>query len=424
MEVRITPSEVHGRVSAPQSKSYTHRAILAAGHAGAGTVCNPLASADTAATIRAAELFGADITRGDGELTVEAPAGWPLTPPNVVDCGNSGTTFRLMTATAALAGGTTVLTGDGSLRTRPQGQLLQAITELGGRGTSTRGNGQAPVIVSGPIRGGSVGMVGETSQFISALLMAGARTDAGIDMTLPSPPNEEPYIHLTIDLLDAFGVDAAKTDAGFAVGGGQQYGRDSPYEVPPDFSSMSYLLAAGAVAGEVTVTGVRPSVQGDQRIVDLLGEMGADVRWDRDAGEITVGRRPLTGIEVDIADVPDLLPTIAALGAVADGTTRIRNCGHVRHKETDRVDLMREALSEMGAVVSDTPETLVVRGGESSLTGAILPNTADHRLVMALSVVALAADGITTIPDAAHVDISFPGFFDCLAQLGATFTQE
>jgi 3-phosphoshikimate 1-carboxyvinyltransferase len=327
--------------------------------------------------------------------------------------------MRLTTACAALADGLTVLTGDASLRSRPHGPLLDAIAGLGGRGESTRGNGRAPLVVGGPIDGGRVAIPGDvSSQFVTALLMAGAVTDDGIAVELTTPLRSAPYVEITTELLDAFGVAASRTDAGYAVEGGAY--RAGSYEVPADFSSGSYLLAAGAVAGDggVTVEGLRPGPQGDSAIVGVLERMGAGIEWDRSAGRIDVVRDGLAGVEVSVADTPDLLPTVAALGAAADGDTRIVDCEHVRHKETDRVSVMATELERMGAAVTETHDALTVHGDDSELVGATVDGHGDHRIVMALAVAALAASGPTTIRGAEHVDVSFPGFFEALAGLG------
>ncbi|ESP88676.1 3-phosphoshikimate 1-carboxyvinyltransferase [Candidatus Halobonum tyrrellensis] len=425
MDAHVSPSRVAGRARAPPSKSYTHRAILAAGYGEGTVVRDPLDSADPHATGRAVEAFGGDVEWDDdaSAVRVDGFAGRPETPEDVVDCGNSGTTMRLVTATGGLAGGLVVLTGDGSLRSRPQGPLLDAVTNLGGRAESTRGNGQAPLVVGGAMSGGSVAIPGDvSSQFVSALLMAGAVTNDGIEVELETELKSAPYVEITRELLADFGVDTERTDAGFRVPGGQTYRADE-YAVPGDFSSMSYLLAAGALAAEdgetLTVEGARPSAQGDSAIVEILDRMGADIDWDRDAGEIGVGRAALSGVEVDVGDTPDLLPTIAVLGAAADGDTRIVNAEHVRYKETDRVAAMAEELGEMGASVTEEPDSLTVHGDDSDLRGATVDGRGDHRLVMALAVAGLVADGETKIRGAEHVEVSFPGFFETLADLGA-----
>jgi 3-phosphoshikimate 1-carboxyvinyltransferase len=430
MNVRIATSRVAGRARAPPSKSYTHRAILAAGYGTGATVGDALVSADTRATMRAVGAFGGRVEGAEGSvatLSVEGFDGRPDTPDDVVDCANSGTTMRLVTACAALGDGLTVLTGDESLRSRPQGPLLAAVESLGGRGESTRANGQAPLVVGGPVPGGTVAIPGDvSSQYVTALLMAGAVTGEGIEVRLQTELKSAPYVEVTREVLADFGVETTATDGGFAVPGGQSYDAGDGYEVPGDFSSMSYLLAAGAVAGDdaVVVDGARPSAQGDSAIVELVERMGAAVEWDREAGEIRVEQAPLDGIEVDVGDTPDLLPTIAALGAVADGDTRIVNCEHVRYKETDRVSAMAEELGRMGAVVTEEPDALTVHGGQTTLEGARVDGRGDHRIVMALSVAALAAEGLTTVEGAEHVDVSFPDFFDVLAALGADVQME
>jgi len=371
MDVTIEPSAVGGTATAPPSKSYTHRAVLAAGYAGGTTVRDALVSADTRATMGAVD-------------------------------------------------GLVVLTGDASLRSRPHGPLLAAIEDLGGRAESTRRNGQAPLVVGGPIPGGAVSMPGDvSSQFVTALLMAGAATPEGIDVELTTPLKSAPYVDITIEVLDAFGVTAERTDAGFRVGGGQRYAAEE-YRVPGDFSSISYLLAAGALAADdsLQIEGAVPSAQGDTAAVSILERMGADIDWDREGGVLAVSASALEGVEVDVGDTPDLLPTVAAVGAAAGGTTRIINCEHVRYKETDRVSAMAEELEKLGAAIEEREDELLVHGEQTNLEGARVDGRGDHRIVMALAVAALVADGATTIAGSEHVDVSFPGFFDVFADLG------
>ncbi len=423
MNVTIAPTALAGSVQAPPSKSYTHRAILAAGYAAGATVEAALWSADTQATATAVERFGGTVDRADdGTLTVEGFDGRPAVPSDVIDCANSGTTMRLVTAAAGLADGMSVITGDASLRSRPQGPLLGAIEALGGTAHGTSGDGTAPLRINGPITGGTVSIPGDvSSQYITALLMAGAITDEGIEVDLETELKSAPYVDITLEVLAAFEVDAEQTDDGFAVEGGQQYEpRGGSYAVPGDFSSISYPLAAGAIASEagLTIRGAQPSAQGDTAIVDIVDRMGADVDWDREAGTIEVSAAPLEGIEVSVADTPDLLPTIATLGAVADGETHITDAEHVRYKETDRVTAMAEELRTLGAETIEHEDALTIVGGESDLTGGTVNGRKDHRIIMALALAGLAADGETTIEGADHVDVSYPTFFEDLESLG------
>ena len=442
MDVTITNTTVDGTARAPPSKSYTHRALLAAGYSDGATVVSPLISADTRATARAVRAFGGTLDPAPEawgpaveSVTVDGFDGRPSVPADVIDCANSGTTTRLVTGAAALADGITVLTGDDSLRSRPQGPLLEALDALRVRAESTRHNGQAPLVIAGPLEGGDVSIPGDvSSQYVTALLMAGAVSEAGVDISLTTTLKSAPYVDITLEVLDAFGVtatpqgsDTAAGATGFSVPGGQRYrpagGR---YAVPGDFSSLSYLIAAGAIAadpdGAVRIDGAQPSAQGDAAIVDIVSRMGAAIEWDRERGRITIERSSLTGVEVDVGDTPDLLPTIAALGAVADGDTRITNCEHVRYKETDRVAAMATELTRLGAETTEEPDVLTIHGTASELEGATVDGRADHRIVMALAVTALAAAGTTTIRGGEHVDVSFPGFFETMRELGVTVT--
>jgi 3-phosphoshikimate 1-carboxyvinyltransferase len=325
-----------------------------------------------------------------------------------------------------------VLTGDSSLRSRPQGPLLDALKQLGARAESTRSNGEAPLVVGEDVLDSEVSIRGDvSSQYITALLMAGAVTEEGVDIDLTTDLKSAPYVDITLEVLADFGVEAevlggddseirAAGADGFRVPGGQSYEPDDgEYHVPGDFSSMSYLLAAGALAAdeELVVESAYPSAQGDSAIVEILERMGADIDWDRDNGVITVAQSDLQGIEVGVADTPDLLPTIAALGAAAEGATRITDCEHVRLKETDRVAAMASELEKMGVDVEEYEDELVVHGG--GLTGATVEGYEDHRIIMALATAALVADGETTIEGADHVDVSFPDFFEVLFHLGA-----
>ena len=438
MDAHISQSTVAGRARAPPSKSYTHRAILAAGYSDGATVYDPLDSADPRATQRAVEGFGGAVDEAGDGLEITGFDGTPDVPDDVIDCANSGTTMRLVTATAALADGSTVLTGDESLRSRPQGPLLEALTALGVRAESTRSNGQAPLVIEGPLAGGAVDIPGDvSSQYISALLMAGAVTESGVELNLTTELKSAPYVDITLEVLEAFGVAAEPIGAsgaggvrsagaeGFVVEGGQTYSPDGgEYHVPGDFSSISYLLAAGAIAAQdgkqLVVEGAQPSAQGDSAIVDILDAMGATIEWDREAGEITVERSALTGTTVDVGDTPDLLPTIAVLGVVADGDTVIENCEHVRYKETDRVSAMATELEKLGVSVTEEHDTLTVHGGDSTLTGGSVEGYHDHRIIMSLSVAGLVAEGSTTVEGADHVDISFPNFFELLGELGGS----
>ena len=422
MNVTICNSFVGGCVTAPPSKSYTHRAILAAGHSKSTTIENPLLSADTLATIRAIKAFGSEVKEGE-KIRINGFYDRPIIPDDTIDCANSGTTMRLMMSTAALVDGSTTLTGDESLKSRPQGNLIDAINQLGGDARSSNDDGKAPVVIKGPINGGSVSIPGDvSSQFITSLLMAGGVTENGIGVEITSELKSKPYVDITTDILDAFGIEIEATQSGYYVPGGQVYeAKKSVYKIPGDFSSMSYLLAAGALASEegIEIKSAQKSSQGDAAIIDILSDMGAEIEWDIKNETIKIAKSDLSGIKVDVGDTPDLLPTIAVLGAVAKGETRIVNCSHVRYKETDRVAAMSEELQKLGVVTKEKHDELIIEGTTAPIYGKELDGRGDHRIVMSLSILGLVSSGETLINGSEHVGVSYPDFFQVLKSLGA-----
>ena len=415
MIASVERSTISGEVYAPPSKSYTHRAILITALGPGGMVKRPLISADTRATISASEAFGARISLND-EVTIQGVSDKPQTPEDVINVLNSGTTLRFCSAVAAVTDGA-VLTGDASIRTRPNGPLLSCLNDLGATAFSIRNNGKAPLVIKGKMRGGTARLNGGvSSQFLSALLIAAPLAQGDTKIVIEGDLKSRPYAEITLDMLGDAGVRVQAGRQEFFVPGDQTYNLKG-YTIPGDFSSASYPLAAAAVTGsEVTVKGILPSRQGDSAIIDILNRMGAKVSWDKEKGDLKIKGGELEGVEVDASLTPDLVPTIAVLGAVAKGKTTVMNAEHVRHKETDRLHAMAVELSKMGADIRERPDGLEITGGR--LHGAEVHGYHDHRIVMALTVAGLVAGG-TRIDTAEAVDVSYPGFFQEMGKLGA-----
>ncbi len=416
MIASVERSVLSGEVYAPPSKSYTHRAILITALGPGGTVLRPLISADTRATISASEAFGAKVDVGE-KVEIQGVNDRPRTPEDVINVLNSGTTMRFCAAVAALTDGA-VLTGDASIRTRPNGPLLGTLNDLGATAFSIRNNGKAPLVVRGKISGGTTWLNGGvSSQFLSALLIAAPLAKGDTKIMIEGELKSRPYAEITLDMLADAGVRVEAERQEFFVQGGQSFDLKG-YTIPGDFSSASYPLAAAAITGsEVTVKGILPSRQGDSAIIDILGRMGTKVSWDREKGDLKIkGGEQLEGIEVDASLTPDLVPTIAVLGAVARGKTTVVNAEHVRHKETDRLHAMAVELARMGADIRERPDGLEIVGGK--LHGASVHGYHDHRIVMALTVAGFVAGG-TQIDTAESVDVSYPGFFEQMAGAGA-----
>ncbi len=417
----IDRSTITGTIAAPPSKSYSHRAIVVASLSNESEIACPLLSADVKATISASRSIGADVKVSEaGDLLTIRGVPRPVVPDDVIDVLNSGTTLRFFTAITSLAPGTSVLTGDASIRTRPNGPLLHALRDLGADVFSTKGDGTAPIVVRGPLKGGSTRISGSiSSQFISALLIACPLTNEDSTIAIEGELKSRPYVDVTLEVLREAGIVIdERDDSGglrFVIEGNQRFDLRR-YTVPGDFSSSSYLLAAGALSGDhVTIRNLYPSRQGDSAIIRILEEMGADIVWNQEAGEVTVNRSDLHGVTVDVGRTPDLVPTLAVLGACASGEMRIVNASHVRYKETDRLHAMAVELAKMGVDIVETEDELVIHGG--AVHGASLHGWDDHRIVMALAVAGMVA-GDTKIDTAESVAVSYPGFVRDMRRLG------
>jgi len=422
MRVFINKSSVKGEVFAPPSKSYTHRAITLAALSKESIIHRPLLSADTHATIRASRMFGAKIEEKGEDLIIHGFNGKPNVPEDVIDSANSGTTLRFMTAIASLTEGITVLTGDSSLRTRPNGPLLKVLNQLGAKACSSRRNEKAPIIVKGGLKGGEISIEGSiSSQFISALLIACSLAENTTTISIIGKLKSKPYIDVTIEMLGLAGVKILtdeNNDTRFIIPGKQEYDLKE-YTIPGDFSSASYLLAAGALidGAELKVKNLFPSKQGDKVIIETLKQMGANIGWDKEAGIVTVrGGNRLKAITFDAGATPDLVPTVAVLASVAEGTSRIENAEHVRYKETDRLSALATELPKMGVNLKEEKDSLTITGGK--LHGAEVHGWDDHRIVMALFLAGMVA-GNTSIDTIESVSISYPDFFKDMQSLGA-----
>ncbi|MEM3155179.1 MAG: 3-phosphoshikimate 1-carboxyvinyltransferase [Nitrososphaerota archaeon] len=417
MIVRARAKNLSGEVRAPPSKSYTHRAIAAALLTrGKSLINNPLYSRDTEATINAAKLFGAELHPEKDRITVEGVE-QPRTPPDVIDTLNSGTTLRIMTCIAGLAEkGYTVLTGDESLRKRPMQPLLDALGQLGIRAWSAKLDGTAPIIVESGEMGGECRIRGDvSSQFVSGLLIAGCAAERSVTVNIEGDLVSKPYVDATISVLESFGARVEREGYSRLETRPGSY-RPAVFTVPGDYGLAGFIMSAPLVAGgRVRITGLNPSLpQADYRVVRLLRDMGGDVR--EGDGFVEVGLSYLKGVKVNLKDSPDLLPIAAVLAAVAEGETRIEGVGHARFKESDRIHVLAAELSKTGIKVVETPDGLIVRGGEPRPSR--LDPHADHRLFMAFTLLSIATGGGVEVLDPESASVSYPSFLDDLKRLG------
>lgn len=380
------------------------------------TVVNPLLAEDCLATLRGLEALGVRSTIEEARVFLR---GGPLsTPSKTIDAANSGTTLRLLTGLAALLPGPTRLSGDASLRRRPMGALLEALQQLGARCKAEGPDGRPPVVIWGPMAGERASLPGDiSSQFLSSLLIACPLKSTATKLVLTSPLKSEPYVAITLAMLREFGIAVHSQARQYTLPGGQRY-EGTRYEIPGDYSSASFPLVAGAIAGgPVTVTGLDPhSLQGDAQLLGVLRQAGANVRVGE--REITVSGRKLRGIRADVSNSPDLFPILAVLGACAQGRTTLTGGEHLRLKESDRIETTTRLLRRLGASVVERPDGCVVEGGRP-LHGATVESEGDHRIVMAAAVAGLAARGPVRISDPHAYAVSYPNFVKDLQALGA-----
>ena len=416
MLIYVTRSRTRCTVRIPGSKSHTVRALFIASLAeGRSVISHPLLSKDAFSAVEACKAFGARIENtGDG-FVIDGTGGKPAVPENVVDVGNSGTTLRFAMMTAGLTDGWTVFTGDSQIRRRPLGPLIRAMNQLGGHVFSTRGNDMAPVAVGGRLKGGSTELDAFTSQYLSSILITAPLLDSDTEIII-TRLNEKPYVEMTMWWLDGQGIEYSNEDfRRIKIKGGQRY-RAFCTEIPGDFSSATFFMVLAAVSGEEFVLKNLDMTdpQGDKMVLRYLADMGAEVSC-RENG-IAIKGKELKGIEIDMNATPDALPAMAVAGCFARGETRLVNVPQARVKETDRIRVMCTELAKMGADIEELPDGLVIR--ESKLRGCRVNGHGDHRIVMALTIAGLNAEGETCIETAEAVDVTFPEFPMLIRQCG------
>lgn len=410
--IEIKPvRSINAVVRVPGSKSYTHRILIATALSGGECIiANRLRSEDTELTLNALRKMGVVAEETDDGLRVQGTGG-RLIGGSEIYLGNSGTSMRLLTSVVALAEGETVLTGTDRMKERPIADLLEGLNQIGVAAESMDGNGCPPVTVAGgSLQGGRIALkCGLSSQFLSGLLLIGPYTREGLEIEVVQGPVSKPYIDLTLEVMELLGISVERDGyERFSVPGNRIY-RAGRYTVETDASNASYFWGAAAVTGgTATVRHIDPSTrQGDIRLLECFERMGCRVAASGDGISVTGG--PLSAIDVDMSDMPDMVPTLAVVAAFAKGRTVIRNVAHLRAKESDRLSAVATELSKMSVSVEEQDDGLVIRGGAP--TGARIETYDDHRIAMSFAVAGLRAAG-TKIEEERCVDKSFPDFWE------------
>ncbi len=402
--LHVAPGLLRGRLTPPPSKSCAHRALI----------CAALAGQDRSG--RESSVTGLGDPSND-ILATRACLFALLDGDDTLDCGESGTTLRLLVPVAAALGKPVTFTGRGRLPLRPLKEYEEAFR---GHGTAMRFEGEAslPVTLRGRLTPGRYELPGHvSSQYVSGLLLALPLLAGDSDIILTSPLQSAPYVDLTLEIMARFGVaaDPLPVDSGrspfggFRIPGGQRY-LPTDYQVEADYSQAAFWLTANHLGGAVELAGLpERSSQGDRAIVGLLGRLAA------------MDREPDHLLEIDASQIPDLVPILAVAAALTPGTTRIVNAARLRLKESDRLAAIADNLSAIGADVRVTADGLAIRG-KSELAGGEADSCNDHRIAMALAVAAARTRTGVVIRDPWCVDKSYPRFFDDLVSVGGVVT--
>jgi 3-phosphoshikimate 1-carboxyvinyltransferase len=413
--IEISPSTVRGEILAPPSKSMTHRAIFCSALSkGTSKIFSPLVSDDTEATCRVLKNIGVEIIQKNGVWEIR---GGELTKPSEdLYCGESGTTPRMTTAVCALVNGTCRLTGGPSLSQRPIEPLLEALRQLDIDCESQEGHLPVTVKSKGRIKSGEVKIRGDiSSQFISALLLISPFTKRLI-IKLTTGLESKPYVKMTIDTQKRFGVEISNSKDMRTFSAISQAYKTTSLKIEGDWSSASYFLSAGALAGEILVKNLNfQSHQADKEIIKILEDMGA--HFDKGKNSIKSYGTNLRAIEYNLKDTPDLFPIVASLCAVAKGCSTLTGLERLRYKESDRVKAMSEGLRRMNIKVKEKNNSIMIKGGTP--VGSVIDPYRDHRIAMSLAILGLIAKGNTKIINAECVSKSYPEFWGELKKMGA-----
>ena len=413
-----------GSLHVPGDKSISHRSVMFGALAKGDTeISNFLRGADCLSTISCFRSMGVDIEeKGENVLVHGKGLRGLRRPDGILDCGNSGTTTRLISGILAAQDFDVTLTGDESIQKRPMKRIIDPLSLMGAEIESVRGNGCAPLHITGaPLHGISYSTPVASAQVKSAILLAGLYADGETRVTEPAPSRNHTEL-----MLSSFGADVRTEGTTVTIRQAEElYGQK--IQVPGDISSAAFFIAAGLLipGSEILLknVGVNPTRDGVLRVFRRMGGSIETTALSSGAGEpaadLLVKASRLHGVEIGGEEIPSLIdeiPVIAAAACFADGVTVIRDAAELKVKESNRIAAMTENLRAMGADVTETEDGMIIRGGRP-LHGAVIDSRNDHRIAMTFAVAALAAEGETSIPQWDCVNISYPGFLEDLRKL-------
>lgn len=420
-KVLFKKSKLSGSIIVPSSKSQTIRALLFASLAkGKSEILYPLFSPDTFAMIEGCKQLGAQIQTYYKKIVIEGVNGKPIDQPRFIDAQNSGLVLRFLPTICALSNAPFIITGDHSIQTqRVLHPLLDGLVQLGAACYSLKKQGYAPAFIKGPITSGTIYIDGQDSQPVSSFLIASCFLK-GETKILVKNPGEIPWVGLTLHWLDKFKISYERQSSTHYVIKGNNTISPFSYQVPGDFSSAFYPIAAALITNScIEVCNLDfEDRQGDKIFIDIVKKMGADIAIFPEQRKLIVKKSgPLKGMKINVNDCIDSVTIFAVLGCYAEGKTEISGANIAKTKECDRLSCITQELKKMGAKIEETSDGLLIE--QCQLKGACLSSYQDHRMVLSLSCAALGAEGETQIEETNCISKTYSHFFEDLKNLGA-----
>ena len=422
MIVTIHPSIISGNIDAPTSKSSMQRACAAALlNNGQTTIYNPGKSNDDLSALEVIKNLGASVTETENNLIIASNGIKPVN--NEMNCGESGLGIRMFAPIAAISNQQIVINGTGSLLTRPMDFFDEIFPKLNIGIVSN--NGKLPIQINGPLQPQNITIDGSlSSQFLTGLLMAyGKAATKPVTITVINLKSK-PYIDLTLLVMKDFGYDVINNNyQSFLINPiNTQNAKNIKYTVEGDWSGGAFLLVAGAIAGNITVSGLDTfSTQADKAILKALVDCGSTISIQENQIEIalpSVGTEGLKPFHFNATDCPDLFPPLVALAAYCNGTSVIEGVSRLAHKESDRGQTLQQEFGKMGIEIILQDDLMLVKGG-TGVNAAKVHSRHDHRIAMACAVAGLKATGEIIIEEAEAINKSYPNFYEHLKQLNA-----
>lgn len=429
MKIKIRPGKLNGTIEIPPSKSYSHRAVIAAALAENGKkskIDNLKFSVDITTTTDIMENWGAEIERFESALEIIGNGGKVAPRDKYVQCNESGSTIRFLIPVGITSENELVFDGKGKLVDRPLDSYYKIFKEQGLKYETI--GGKLPLTVNGKLKSGNYEIDGNiSSQFITGLLYALPLLEGDSKLIINKNLESKGYVDLTLEILKLAGIEIVNNDyKSFDIRGNQTY-KPFNYTVEGDYSQVAFWIVAGIISAnrdnEVKCLHVnKNSLQGDREIIEIVTRMGANLEIFDDY--VIVKPSKTKGTVIDISQCPDIGPVLTVLSALSEGETRIINGERLRIKESDRITSIKTELNKLGANVAEEGDSLIIQGVEGFRGGVTVNAWNDHRIAMSLAVASTRCEKEIILEEAESVRKSYPHFWDDFVKMGGEIEKD